>query len=114
MYIRVTGKALEKNRILAINRHVCGHLIFNKNIKTILWGKENVSNKCYWKTGHPFQVRKQANLYPLSHADIVAELCLTLLQPYGLEPARLLCPWDFQGKDAGVGCHFLLPGIFRT
>ena len=24
------------------------------------------------------------------------------LQPYGLEPARLLCPWDFPGKDTGV------------
>ena len=25
-----------------------------------------------------------------------------------------LCPWDFPGKSAGVGCHFLLPGIFPT
>ena len=23
-------------------------------------------------------------------------------------PARLLCPWDFPGKNTGVGCHFLL------
>ena len=23
-------------------------------------------------------------------------------------PARLLCPWDFPGKDTGLGCHFLL------
>ena len=27
---------------------------------------------------------------------------------------RLLCPWDFPGKDTGVGCHFLLQGIFPT
>ena len=26
----------------------------------------------------------------------------------------LLCPWDFQGKNPGVGCHFLLQGIFPT
>ena len=26
----------------------------------------------------------------------------------------LLCPWDSQGKDIGVGCHFLLQGIFST
>ena len=32
-----------------------------------------------------------------------------LLQPHGLEPARLLCPWDSPGKKTGVGCHFLLP-----
>ena len=29
-------------------------------------------------------------------------------------PARLLCPWDFPGKNTGVGCHFLLQGIFLT
>ena len=36
------------------------------------------------------------------------------LQPYRLQPARLLCPWDFPGKNTGVGCHFLLQGIFPT
>ena len=34
--------------------------------------------------------------------------CLTV-QPYGQQPTRLLCPWDSLGKNAGVGCHFLLP-----
>ena len=34
--------------------------------------------------------------------------------PHELWPARLLCPWDFPGKNAGVGCHFLLQGIFPT
>ena len=33
-------------------------------------------------------------------------------QPHGLLPARLLCPWDFPGKNTRVGCHFLLQGIF--
>ena len=27
---------------------------------------------------------------------------------------RLLLPWDFLGKGTGVGCHFLLQGIFLT
>ena len=36
------------------------------------------------------------------------------LQPYGLQPARLPSPWDFPGKNSGVGSHFLLQGIFRT
>ena len=27
---------------------------------------------------------------------------------------RLLCPWDPPGKNTGVGCHFLLQGIFLT
>ena len=30
------------------------------------------------------------------------------------EPARLLYPWDFPGKNTGVSCHFLLQGIFPT
>ena len=33
---------------------------------------------------------------------------------FGLWPIRLLCPWDFPGKNTGVGCHVLLQGIFLT
>ena len=36
------------------------------------------------------------------------------LRPCGLQPARLLCPWDSPGKNTGVGCHALLQGIFPT
>ena len=34
------------------------------------------------------------------------------LRTHGLQTTRLLCPWDFLGKDIGVGCHSLLQGIF--
>ena len=34
------------------------------------------------------------------------------LQPHGLKPTRLLCPWDSLSKNTGMGCHFLLQGIF--
>ena len=36
------------------------------------------------------------------------------LQPHGLQPTRLLHPWDFPGKSTGVGCHFLLLYITLT
>ena len=36
------------------------------------------------------------------------------LWSHGLQPVRLLCLWDSPGKNAGVGCHFLLQGIFLT
>ena len=36
------------------------------------------------------------------------------LQPHGLQPTRLLCPWDSPGKNTGLGCHSLLQGIFLT
>ena len=29
-------------------------------------------------------------------------------RPHGLQPTRLLRPWDSPGKNTGVGCHFLL------
>ena len=45
---------------------------------------------------------------------LVTKSCLTLLQPAALWPTRLLCPWDFPGKNTGVGCHFLFQGIFLT
>ena len=39
---------------------------------------------------------------------LVAQSCPCSLQPHGLQPARLLCPWNSPGKDTGVGCHSLL------
>ena len=36
------------------------------------------------------------------------------LQPHALPPTRLLCPWNFPGKNTGKVYHFLLPGIFST
>ena len=43
----------------------------------------------------------------------VAQSCLTLL-PHGLLAVMLLCPWNFPGKNTGVGCHFVPKGIFPT
>ena len=34
-------------------------------------------------------------------------------RPHGLQPTRLLRPWDFLGKSTGVGCHCLLQTIAR-
>ena len=36
------------------------------------------------------------------------------LQPHGLQPTRLLCPWNFPDKNTRVSCHFLLQEIFLT
>ena len=32
------------------------------------------------------------------------------LRPHGLQFAKLCCPWNFPGKNTGMGCHFLLHG----
>ena len=31
-------------------------------------------------------------------------------RPHGLQPTRLLLPWDFPGESTGVGCHCLALG----
>ena len=46
--------------------------------------------------------------YGLSYMLSCVQLCNSM------EPAKLLCPWSFPGKNTGEGCHFLLQGIFWT
>ena len=45
---------------------------------------------------------------------LVSKSCLTFLQPHRLWPSRLFCPWDFPGKNTGVGCHSLLRGSSQS
>ena len=47
---------------------------------------------------------------PKNCCCFIAKTYPTLLQPHGLQPARLPCPWDFPAKN-GVGCHLLLQGF---
>ena len=52
-------------------------------------------------------------LYP--EVVVVQSLnCVQLLWPHGIQPTKVLCSWDFPDKNNGVGCHFLLQGIFRS
>ena len=45
---------------------------------------------------------------------VLCSLVSDSLPPHGLQPARLLCPLNFPGKNTGVGCYFLIQGIFQT
>ena len=47
-------------------------------------------------------------------AEVKSLSCVRLFVIPWTVPARLLYPWDFPGKITGVGCHFLLQGIFPT
>ena len=38
----------------------------------------------------------------------VASVVSDSVRPHRLQPTRFLRPWDFPGKNTGVGCHFLL------
>ena len=49
------------------------------------------------------------------HAHACVQSCQTLCDPTDCDPMnRLLCPWDFPGKNIGVGCSFLLQGDLPT
>ena len=41
---------------------------------------------------------------------LVSKSCLTLATPWTVA-YQALCPWDFPGKNTGVGCRFLLYSI---
>ena len=48
------------------------------------------------------------------HACASCSVMSDSLQPHGLQPARLLCPWDSPNKNTGVDCHSLLQRVFPT
>ena len=65
------------------------------------------------------QIQSQSWLTLCVRVCVRVRVCTRLcgwvsLWPHGLQPARLLCPWDSPGKNTGVGCHFLLQGIVPT
>ena len=61
------------------------------------------SRQKHWN-GLPFpSPRHESEKWKWSHS-VVSDSS----RPHGLQPTRLLHPWDFPGKSAGVGCHCLL------
>ena len=58
---------------------------------------------------------KMLNGGPVTLLCGCAHVCSVMsdsLQPRGLQSTRLLCPRHSPGKSTGVGCSFLLQGIF--
>ena len=67
--------------------------------------------KCHADVGYYYYQTAywQATCHSCSRSVLSASL-----RPHGLQPTRLLCPWDSPGKSTGVGCHVLLQGILPT
>ena len=74
--------------------------------------KKIASCKIRMTVAYGHRVFKEPGVWAKCFVCSVAQSCLTLCSP--MEPSRLLCPWDFPGKNTGVGCHFFLQGISRT
>ena len=49
-----------------------------------------------------------------SHSSILAWEIPWTEKPGGLQSIGFLCPWDFPGKNTGVGFYALFQGIFPT
>ena len=68
-----------------------------------------------WLMPHSFAGPNNIKLHGETLAACsVASVVADSLRPYGLQPARLLCPWDSPGNNTGVSCNALLQGIFLT
>ena len=52
------------------------------------------------------------SVFQLKSQSVSCSVMSDCLQP--LEPTSLLCPWGSPDKNTGVGCDFLLWGIFLT
>ena len=93
-----------------------------------VWGKEEGKWSAFYECppvilGSSLPPRLASHSSPSSHSCLVCtgsccclgtRSCLTLLQPHGLEPTRLLSPWDFSDKNTGVDSLSLLQGIVPT
>ena len=99
-------------------------LVFVSSVSFVFNNIANSNSQISLLTGYKMWV---ISLIIIVHIKIFIELnfpavCACILScsvesdslwPYWLKPARLLCPWDYPGKNTGVGCRFLLQGIFR-
>ena len=77
------------------------HIISSVSIwKTTLHGHSfHTKIKLFYSLGTQYESEK----WKWSHS-----VASNSSRPHGLQPTRLLRPWDFPGKSTGVGCHRLL------
>ena len=90
-----------------------------------LLGEQGLETHYLWKVAPPYQgmetlkdTLSKGIFYRLSviwsEVKWSRSVVSDSLRPHRLQPNRLLHPWDFPGKNTGVGCYFLLQGIFPT
>ena len=69
-----------------------------------LWGVARTLNPCH------FIIYR--HVFTVSGAQLLSGIQLFAI--LWTVAARLSCPWNFPGKNTGVGCYLLLQGIFLT
>ena len=102
------------------NRQFCKEVFWNRNFRCLASHCFILSllipvTSCWYLLSavhpqrllHIYWYRIQSYICTLLHCSVVCDS----LRPHGLQPTRLLCPWDFPGKNTGVGSYSLLQGI---
>ena len=82
------------------------------NPSSILAQRICVDRRTWWATKvteHAGTRTQEMKSESVSHSVMSSSV-----QPHGLQPTRFCYPWAFPGKNTGVGCYFLLQGIFPT
>ena len=108
----------------------CGRSGFHPWVGKISWRRERLPTPVFWPGEFHGLYSQSIGSQTVGHDWVTHTFTFLLfswlkisvnhsvvpnsLWPFGLYPARHLCPWDSPGKNTGVGCHFLLQGIFVT
>ena len=61
---------------------------------------------------HHMKTAQIVGLYIFELRSVSCSVMSDSLQFHGLQPTKLLCPWNSAGKNTRVGSHSLLQGIF--
>ena len=67
-----------------------------------------------WKSEKGDVLGKGLKAFPIPCPMHLFHLAAPELCPFICCLVSQLCPWDFPGKNTGVGCHFFIQGIFPT
>ena len=73
------------------------------------------SSRAFVFPSYPFSYSYSCYDFPFNLWLLLLYVCSVMfdsLRPHGLWPTKLLCLWNFPGKNTGVVCHFFLQGIF--
>ena len=104
--------------------YMCVYIYIYSNAMDMNLGKlwEMVRDREAWRATVHGVMKNQTQFGDWTNTRVCVCVCACsvvqslsdFLQAPGLQPVRYLYPWNFPGKNTGVGYHFLLQRIFLT
>ena len=124
---QLTGSKLGKEYVKAVHCHPAYFTFMQStSCKMLGWVYHNLESRLlgeiwissYLQMMPPLMEESEAELKNLLMRVKICTCVFSVMSesatPHGLQPANLLCPWSFPDKNAEVGSHFFLQGIFPT